>query len=204
MTPLVIGLLGAMLLPFFVSTWRMSLFALALQGAFMTALALRLKGGLSVEHLVTFVDFAVVRSLIVPLALYGVLRKYPKHAIADVASPTMLSWTLAFGLVLLAFRFAEHVLPEDGDARILVAVSASALLLGLLILATRPGLYSQIAGAIRIENGIALFELGGAHRHEGPVLAASMTAIVLSTVLLYAWYLRTLARGETVPKGPAL
>lgn len=204
MTPLVIGLLGTMLLPFFVSTWRASLFALALQGALMTAVAFRLRGGPSVDHLVTFVDFAVVRSAIVPLALYGVLRKYPTHAVAHVAPPTMLSWTLAFGLVLLAFRFAEHAVPEDGEARMLVAVSASALLLGFLILATRPGLYSQIAGAIRIENGIALFELGGAHRHEGPVLAASMTAIVLATVLLYAWYLRALARGETGQKGPAL
>ena len=71
-------------------------------------------------------------------------------------------------LVFVAFDFARLLVPERRrrNARC-VAVASAALLLGFLVLATQTGTFSQMVGALRIENAIALFELG-----TGPIAAA--------------------------------
>lgn len=197
MTSLLVGLLAVLLLPLFVSTWRTSLFGLACQGLVMAWIAYRIEGRFSLDHALTFFDLIVVRGLAAPLALYAVLRRQNAPRRSDVIPPNMLSWTLAIGLVLLAFRFAGILVPEESAAQTLVAVSASGLLLGFLVLATQAGPFAQIVGALRVENAIALFELGGDHdRHESPVLHVAQIAIVAASVVLFRWYLVTLSTGE--------
>jgi hydrogenase-4 membrane subunit HyfE len=196
-TSLLIGLLAVLLLPLFVSTWRTSLLGLACQGLTMAWIAYRLEGHLSVDSALTFFDLIVVRGLAAPLALYAVMRTQNAPRRNDVIPPNMLSWTVAIGLVLLAFRFAGILVPEEGDAQTLVAVSASGLLLGFLVLATQSAPFSQMVGALRIENAIALFELGGVHdHHESPLLRAGQISVVIISVALYRWYLATLSSGE--------
>ena len=56
-------------------------------------------------------------------------------------------------------------MPVEGNEHSFVAVATAGLLLGLLVLSTQTGPFSQMIGALRIENAIAVFELGGAHDH---------------------------------------
>lgn len=203
MTSLLIGLLAVLLIPLFVSTWRTSLLGLACQGLLMAWIAYRLEGHPSLDGALTFFDLIVVRGLAAPLALYAVLQRRNAPRRHDVIPPNMLSWTVAIGLVLLAFRFAGMVVPEEGDAQTLVAVSSTGLLLGFLVLATQSSAFAQIVGAVRIENAIALFELGGSHDHHlSPILRVAQIAVLAVSIALYRWYLTTLSDDAEVADAP--
>jgi hydrogenase-4 membrane subunit HyfE len=189
-TPLAIALLGVLLVPLFVATWRTSLLGLACQGLIMAWLAYRLGSSPRTLHgIVKLADLAVVRGLIAPWALYRVLRGQNRPARNDVIPPNLLSWTLAFGAILMAFNFASALVPGYGQERTLLAVATSALLLGFLVLASQVGTFSQIVGALRIENAIALFELGDAPEHAAVGIEVGLSLVVLATILLYRWYL---------------
>lgn len=209
MTSLLTALLGVLLLPLFIGTWRASLLGLACQGALIAWVAHRLGADpRTLPGLLKLADLAVVRGLIAPVALYGVMRRQNAAPRNDVIPPNLLSWTLALGIVLAAFNFARAFVPEAGEQRTLVAVATSALLLGFLILATRAGTFSQIVGALRIENAIALFELG-ADAHVPVGLEVGQRLVVVATILFYRWYLGQLAApGEAeavaAPEGPTI
>ncbi len=193
MNPLLIAFVGVLLVPLFVASWRISLFGLAVQGLLMAWISYQLDPTLdSAAAWVRMVDLVVVRGLGTPLALYAVLRSQRATARHDVISPNLMSWTLAIALVLVAFRFADMLVPGQGNEHSFVAGAATGLLLGLLVLATQTGPFSQMVGALRIENGIAFFELGTTHRPLAMLIAQAL--IMIATVLLFRWYLRTLPR----------
>jgi hydrogenase-4 membrane subunit HyfE len=202
-SPLLIALLGVLLVPLFVSTWRSTLFGLALQGFLMAWIAQRINpDSASFGDWLTMLDLVVVRGVWAPVALYGALRAQHTSDRADVIPPNLLSWTIALGMVLAAFNFADALVVSGGeDQQTLVAVATGAVLLGLLVLATQPGPFSQMTGAIRIENGIALFELGGDHHRQAFGIQIAQIAIVVITISLFRWYLKAL---HTLPvPGPA-
>jgi len=195
-TSLAIALLGVLLVPLFMATWRSSLLGLACQGLLMAWLAHRLGATPRTLHgLVRLTDLAVVRGLIAPWALYRVLRSQNRPARNDVIPPNLLSWTLAFGVILMAFNFAPALAPEPGEERTLLAVATSALLLGFLVLASQAGTFSQIVGALRIENATALFELGDVPDNVPIGIEVGQSVVVLGTIFLYRWYLAHLETG---------
>ena len=203
MSPLLIALLGVLLLPLFVSTWRTSLLGLLGQGLLMAWIAYRMMPTpLAASDWVTLADLVLVRGLGAPIALYWVLRSQKTTARSDVIPPNLLSWTFAFGVVLVSFNFAELLVPEHGDARTIVAVATSGIMLGFLVLATQAGSFGQIVGALRIENGIALLDLGG-ERHAAPMgIQIGQILVVAITIGFYRWYLASLAPGPpTAPDG---
>jgi hypothetical protein len=109
---------------------------------------------------------------------------------------------------LVSFNFSEVLTPEDGDPQTLVAVATAGLLLGFLVLASQSDPFSQMIGALRIENSIALFELGGPP-HETFWLQLGQVSVVLLTVGLYRWYLARRPGADGTPveatvEGPAL
>jgi hydrogenase-4 membrane subunit HyfE len=189
-----------MLLPLFVATWRTSLYGLGAQGLLMALIAYRLDPNPhTVGDWVTLVDLGLVRGVVTPAALFSVLRARRAPARNDVISPNLISWTLAFAMVLLAFSFAEQLVSEPGEQRTLVAVAASGLMLGFLVLAAQSGPLSQMIGALRVENAIALFELGGRHHPNALGIQLALSTVFLITVGLFRWYLRTIdvvASGE--------
>ncbi|MBS1120051.1 MAG: hycX [Deltaproteobacteria bacterium] len=198
MSPLLIALLGVLLVPLFVTTWRTTLFGLALQGFLMAWIAQRINPeSASIGDWLTMLDLVVVRGLWAPIALYGALRAQQASERGDVIPPNLLSWTIALGMVLAAFSFADALDVGGGDdQQTLVAVATAAVLLGLLLLATQPGPFSQMVGAIRIENGIALFELGGDHHRQAIGIQIAQIVIVVVTISLFRWYLKAL---HTIP-----
>jgi hydrogenase-4 membrane subunit HyfE len=197
--PLLIALLGVILIPLFISSWRASLLGLACQGGLMALLRNRLEHGLhSPGDWLALLDLAVIRGLLAPLALYGVLHARHARPRNDVIPPDLVSWTAAIAIVLVSFSFAGRLVETPGDQQTLVAVASAGLMLGFLVLATRADPLSQVIGALRLENAIALVELD-AERHESHVFVQlGLVAVFAATVLFFAWYLSTLS-SEDVP-----
>jgi hydrogenase-4 membrane subunit HyfE len=206
------ALLGVLLLPLFVGTWRTSLLGLGCQGLLMALIAHRLGGpAVTPSDWIELAELALVRGLGAPLALYAVLQARGAPSRNDVIPPNLLSWACALATVLLSFTFAEGLVPAPGEQRTLVAVACAGVLLGFLVLSTQTGPFSQMIGALRIENAIALAELGG-ERHEQPLgVRLGLATVFVATVFLFRGYLRSFtdsaaAGPETTPRpeGPTL
>lgn len=210
MSPLLVALLFVYLVPLFVASWRTSLFGLSCQGFLMAWLAYRMgPQPHTVNDWLTLGDLVVVRAVGAPVALYAVLRAHGTPARNDVISPNLFSWTLALGIVLVAFELSGLLVAEHGEQQTLTAVATAGVLLGFLVLATRGGAFSQMIGALRIEYAIALFELGGDHHDEPLGVHLGQIAIVAITIVLYRWYLGALRAtpgdaGEEPFSGPTL
>jgi hydrogenase-4 membrane subunit HyfE len=197
MNPLLIAFVAVLLVPLFVASWRLSLYGLAAQGLLMAVISYQLDPDLSTATAwYELFDLAVVRGVLAPLALYTVLVSQRASARNDVVPPNLMSWTLAIVFVIGGFRFADMLVPGETAEHGFVAVAAAALLLGLLVLATQTGSFSQMIGALRIENAIALLELSSTRNDSGLAMKLAQTAILIATIALMRWYLRTLPRGE--------
>jgi hydrogenase-4 membrane subunit HyfE len=196
-SPLLVALLGILLLPLFVASWRTSIFGLGCQGLLMASIAHRLEPDpRAAQDFVLLADLAIVRGLIVPFALYGILRARNTPARNDVIPPNLLSWTVALSLVLASFSFAEVLVPEAGEQRTLVAVATAGMLLGFLVLATQSDPLSQMIGALRIENAIALLELGGKKAEPPLGLQLALLAVFVTTLAYFRFYLSVLGSAE--------
>lgn len=195
MNPILIAFVGVLIVPMFVASWRLSLFGLAVQGLLMAWISYELHPALdSLSAGIQMVDLVMVRGLGAPIALYSVLRAQHASARNDVIPPNLMSWTLAIVLVLVAFRFADMLVPADGAEHSFVAAACAGVLLGLLVLSTQTGPFSQMVGVLRIENGIAMFELSGKH---DPAMQIAQAVILIASILLFRWYLKTLPRAST-------
>jgi hydrogenase-4 membrane subunit HyfE len=194
MSPLLMGLLGVMLVPFFVATWRMSLLGLVCQGVLIAWVAYRLNPDLQrIETWITLGDLVLVRGLLAPVGLYRIMTSRKSWAREAVMPPNLLSWTVAFGLVIAAFNLPPSIAPVEGDQRALISVAASGILLAFLALASQPATFGQVVGALRLENAIALFELGDKHqRGLDLVIQLGELAIVTGTLGLYLWLMQGL------------
>jgi hydrogenase-4 membrane subunit HyfE len=195
MSPLLVALLAVLLIPLFVATWRASLLGLGCQGVVMALVAYRLQPDdpSTSGAWLTLIDLGLVRGFIAPLALYTVLKARQAPARHDLIPPNLLSWALALSMVLLSFTFAELLVAEAGDQRTLVAVASTGVLLGFLVLSTQSSPFSQMIGALRIENAIVLMELGG-KRHEAPLgVQLALLGAFVATIAFFRWYLTILS-----------
>jgi hydrogenase-4 component E len=192
MTTLLVALLGIMLLPLFTATWRTSLVTLGGQGLMMAWIVSRQTSGpLHPRDWLSLFDLVLLRGFAAPVMLYRVLRARNAPRRHDMIPPNLLFWTLTATAVLLAFECANGLIAQPGDPRLLAAVTATGVLLGLLVLASQSNPFSQIIGVLRIENAIALFELG-LHEHAPLAVQLGQVAIYAATIGLYRWYLAVL------------
>lgn len=194
MTYLLITFLIVLVGPLFIATWRTSLMGLALQGVLLTAIFLQRGWPVTASGAVLLLDLLVLRTWFVPRYLQRILARQAAPRRNDVIPANMLSWTLAGALVIGSFHFAGLIFPEGGVEATQLAAATAALLLGFLVLGTENATFSQITGVLRIENAIALFELGSAHLLPLPVQLGVTTILVL-TVLVFGSFLRAGPRG---------
>lgn len=203
MNPLFVALLGALLVPLFVGSWRVSIFGLGCQGLLMAAVAHGLHPRLSAaDAWLDLTDLAVVRGLAVPGVLYTASKLRNMPARREVIPPNILSWTIALALVLASFSFAETLAPESSEQSGLIAVATSGVLLGFLVLATQSDPFSQVIGALRIENAVALVLLG---THSGVLdfeLKVGLLAVFVATVALFRVHLLR-SSADTTPADDA-
>lgn len=188
MTGLLLAFAVVALVPLFVSRWRTSLLGLSAQAGIMAAIAFREGLHIATDDAITFLDLVVVRTILAPLLLYFVLRTQNIPGRNDVIAPNLLSWAIALALVVMAFGSADTLIPTEGDEQMQLAVSAAAFLLGFFVLATSRGTISQTIGLMRLENAIALFELGNPHR-EWLAIRVGQLAVLLISVGYFRWFL---------------
>lgn len=209
MSPLLVSLLAALLIPLFVATWRTSLLGLSLQGLLLAALAYPALRPLTSAHAwVTLIDLGLVRGVLAPLGLYLVLRSQGAPARNDVIPPNLFSWTLALGLVLAGFHLAQGLVSQPGEPQTLVAIAIAGTLLGFLVLASAAGPFGQMVGALRIENSIALLESSGEH-HSALGLQLALLLVFVATLGFFYWFLAALEEprepeGEPAPDSAVL
>lgn len=189
MTSLLTAYLLVLLLPLFVASWRVSLAGLSLQGILMAWMVAAHHPAPTADIVVSMLDLAVVRGVVVPFALGRVLTAQHRPVREDVIPPNMLSWGVVAGLVMLAFQCASWLHPEPNGEHLQIAVAATGVLLGLFVLASQTGTFSQAVGALRLENAIALFELGSTG-HVPLGLRVGQVAVFAGTLLMYAHFVR--------------
>jgi hydrogenase-4 component E len=202
---LLIVFLLVLIAPLLIATWRTSLLGLALQGLLMGWMVLARHQPPTLALALVLLDLFVVRGVLVPRALYRILKRQQAPRRNDVIPANLLSWSMSGALVLLSFRFAKALCPTDRATGIHVAVASAGVLLGLLILATQNGTFSQIVGVLRIENALALFELAGKHQPPLLVQLGSLTVYVL-TVAVFGVFLQRLGDpgADATPEGGTL
>ncbi len=191
MTYLLVAFLAVLISPLLIATWRTSLVGLGLQGVLMTAMALEHGWQPTAAGIVLLADLLILRGYVVPRYLYGIMLRHQTPRRTDVIPANLFSWTLAGVLVLVAFRFADAMVPAGGVAALHVAVACAALLLAFQILGTGDSLYGQVVGVLRLENAIALFELSSGHGFP-LALQLGVTAILVITLALFGRFLERL------------
>jgi hydrogenase-4 component E len=199
-TYLLIVFLVVLIVPDLTASWRLSLVALGAQGLLMTAMVAQRGWTVSATGVVLLLDLLLVRTWFIPRHLYAIMARLGGPDRRDVIPANLLSWTMAGALVLMAFRFGALVEPGGGVEATQVAVAAAGLLLGLLVLGTQAGTFSQVVGVLRVEYAIALFELGADHELALPV-QLGLTAVLLLSVLTLGGFLRRLGGGAGEPAG---
>lgn len=206
MSPLMAALLAAFLIPLFIASWRISLLGLSCQGLLMAWMAFRKDPDpISINGFLTMADLALIRGISLPIALYSVLRSQSTPYRINVISANLLSWTLSLGIVLLAFNFSELLADGQGEARNVLAIVATGVMLGFQILATpSAGIFSQLIGVLYIENAIGFLEQGSVAGPEPIAVRLAQISVVAMTFLLYRWYLMTLQSDTLVEIPEAL
>jgi hydrogenase-4 membrane subunit HyfE len=200
-TYLLVAFLLVVLAPLFIATWRTSVIGLGLQGLVLTALLAQRGWHPSPASVVLLLDLVLLRTWFVPRHLYAILSRQGRPRRNDVIPANMLSWTLAAALVIVAFHFAGLLFPAGGVESTHLAVATASLLLGLLVLGSENTTFSQITGALRIENAIALFELSSEHELSFPI-QLGVTGVLLATVLLFGRFLRQSPGGTLEEREP--
>lgn len=181
---------------------------LAAQGVLLFAVAALGSGGAGSEGgWLELVDLVVLRGLAAPLVvLFG--ARGVEAAVAERHSPPNLAvWTSALGLVLGAFTFAPSLVPEAGSGQVHAAVAISAVLLSLLVLAAQTATLQQMLAVLRLENAIALVELGADHHTRNVALQLGQLAVFALTLVVFAWVLakeRAPEPAPDTPEGPSL
>jgi len=106
----------------------------------------------------------VVKGLIVPTALFYIVRKIKVPKEIDLVFRPNILFLIAAGLVLLSYWVVSpEILPSDLAAKIGLPVALSLLLIGLLIMVTRKLALSQLIGLLVMENGLYMAAMTATH-----------------------------------------
>jgi hydrogenase-4 component E len=133
--------------------------ALAAQGLLLGLLPLALAPHFSMHATALATGTIAVKAIFLPWFLTWAIRE---AAVRREVEPTVgFTASLLLGVLALILAFAIAVrlpLPER-DLELLVPVSLSTLIIGLVILTTRRKAITQVVGYLILENGIYLFGL---------------------------------------------
>ena len=138
--------------------------ATAIQGAVLALLPVALYPGLSLHLLGLSLGTFGVKALLLPMLLSRAIREAAvRREIEPVIgfAPSLLLGALA---VALAFSIAPRLPLPELRSPLLVPVSLSTVVIGLLILLARSKAITQVVGYLILENGIFVFGLSQVQR----------------------------------------
>ncbi len=133
--------------------------ATAIQGMLLAGLPIALYPGLSLHIVGLAVGTFAVKAIFLPFLLSRAIREAAvRREIEPLIgfTPSMLLGALA---VALAFSIAPQLPLPEMRSYMLVPVSLSTVVIGLLVLTTRSKAVTQVVGYLILENGIYVFGL---------------------------------------------
>jgi hydrogenase-4 component E len=138
--------------------------ATAVQGVLLAGLPIALFPGVSPHILGLALGTFVVKAVVLPTLLSRAIREAAvRREIEPLIgfAPSMIFGALA---VALAFTIAPKLPLPDLQTPVLVPVSLSTVVIGLLMLTTRSKALTQVVGYLILENGIYVFGLSQVER----------------------------------------
>lgn len=138
--------------------------ATAVQGVLLAALPIALYPGVSLHILGLAAGTFTVKAVLLPALLSRAIREAAvRREIEPLIgfAPSMIFGALA---VALAFSLAPKLPLPDLQTPVLVPVSLSTVVIGLLVLTTRSKALTQVVGYLILENGIYVFGLSQMER----------------------------------------
>lgn len=138
--------------------------AVAAQGAVLAALPIALYPAFSVHIIGLAIGTFAVKAVVLPFLLSRAIREAAvRREIEPLIgfAPSMLLGAIA---VALAFSIAPRLPLPALPTHLLVPVSISTVVIGLLVLTTRSKALTQVVGYLVLENGIFVFGLSQAER----------------------------------------
>lgn len=138
--------------------------ATAVQGVLLAGLPIALFPGVSPHILGLALGTFVVKAVVLPTLLSRAIREAAvRREIEPLIgfAPSMIFGALA---VALAFTIAPKLPLPDLQTPVLVPVSLSTVVIGLLVLTTRSKALTQVVGYLILENGIYVFGLSQVER----------------------------------------
>jgi hydrogenase-4 component E len=138
--------------------------ATALQGALLALLPVALYPGLSLHILGLAAGTFAVKAVLLPLLLSRAIREAAVRREIEPVIGFAPSLLLGAAAVALAFSIAPRLPLPELRSQLLVPVSLSTVVIGLLILTTRSKALIQVVGYLILENGIVVFGLSQVER----------------------------------------
>jgi len=138
--------------------------ATAVQGALLGALPIALYPGFSAHILGLAAGTFAVKALLLPYLLSRAIREAAVRREIEPIIGFAASMLLGAVAVALAFSVAPRLPLPDLPTHVLVPVSLSTVVIGLLVLTTRKKALTQVVGYLILENGIYVFGLSQVER----------------------------------------
>jgi hydrogenase-4 component E len=147
-------------------TTRMSatIRATAIQGALLAALPMALYPEVSFHILGLSAGTFAVKAVLLPLLLSHAIREAAVRREVEPLIGFAPSMLLGAAGVALAFALAPNLPLPELQTRMLVPVSLSTVVIGLVVLTTRTKALTQVVGYLIMENGIFVFGLSQVQR----------------------------------------
>ncbi len=138
--------------------------ATAVQGALLAGLPIALYPGFSAHILGLAIGTFAVKALLLPWLLSRAIREAAVRREIEPLIGFATSMLLGAVAVALAFSIAPRLPLPELQTRVLVPVSLSTVVIGLLVLTTRSKALTQVVGYLILENGIYVFGLSQVQR----------------------------------------
>ena len=138
--------------------------ATAVQGALLAGLPIALYPGISAHILGLAIGTFAVKALLLPWLLSRAIREAAVRREIEPLIGFATSMLLGAVAVALAFSIAPRLPLPELQTRVLVPVSLSTVVIGLLVLTTRSKALTQVVGHLILENGIYVFGLSQVQR----------------------------------------
>lgn len=191
MTYLYIAYAAAFFVPLLYHSWRAALLGLGIQGLLLALIQARTHEGWHWQLVVEFLSLLLIRGVFVPAYLFRRLRGVDIHGEFSVLNKNLISWLLAFIMLVAGYFFGVKMSPSDTREAMQIGTAAAAVLIGMLVLANQNHPVGQVVGLFTIEGGMTLVELLSPHAMPFPV-SVGVSLVSVGLVLTCGRFLERL------------
>ncbi|MGK5088155.1 hypothetical protein WDW86_11405 [Bdellovibrionota bacterium FG-2] len=192
---LLTGYVLALITPLFMASWRIAIWAFAVQSLVTALLLVRGEEFDSWTTRMQALDLIVFRSLIIPFCLISILKKFRTQREFDTIPANFVVWTMALALLIAGFWFGQTIFQTDFQSAIRLGTATAGCLTGLFVLANQSSPIGQVIGLLTLEAGIILTETLATH-HERLLIQFGLSAIFIWSIWTIVTFFRHFSKLE--------